>query len=314
MAYNKYSTARTENIADPATGINTSEFYDRNLLETAREKFIVSNFTSKKSIPKYEGSGAIFSYYEPIPKFVTPLVEGVAPTASTLAKVNIRATMGNYGAFVPFTDDLDIYGEDGARFKADVTSNLGGAAGETQEALIFAAIEASSTTIAFNGTAGQTVRDAELTLRKALGMNFTDMVTGSTNYGTSPVRAAYVGLVSVDGAALIENEAGYVSVENYGYSDGLLPNEVGTYKGVRVCESTLVEQNGAGHERMYVLAEESVFETGIRGMKKIQTIIKELGESGDDQLNQNGSVGSKFRLAVCTRPEWVCDCDLEVTI
>jgi len=311
MAYNKYETGRAENVANQATGINTSEFYDRNLLETAREKFIVSNFTSKKTIPKYEGNGVIFSYYEPIPKFDTPLAEGIAPIGSALSKVNIRANMGNYGTFVPFTDDLDIYGEDGARFKSDVTSNLGGAAGETQESLIFAAIEASSTTIAFNTTAGQTVRDAELTLRKALGEKFTTMVTGSTNYGTSPVRAAYVGLVSVDGAVLIESESEYLSVENYGYSDGLLPNEVGTYKGVRVCESTLVEQNGAGHERMFVLAEESVFETGIRGMKKIETIIKDLGEVGEDQLNQNGSVGSKFRLAVATRPEWCCDCDLE---
>jgi len=311
MSYNKYSDGRAENVADSGTGINTSEFYDRNLLETAREKFIVSNFTSKKTMPKYEGNGVIFSYYEPIPAFTTPLAEGISPAASTLSKVNIRATMNGYGAHVPFTDDLDIYGEDGARFKSDVTSNLGGAAGETQEMLIFAAIEASSTTIAFNVSAGQTVRDAELTLRKALGAKFTTMITGSTNYGTSPVREAYVGLVSVDGAVLIENDADFISVENYGYSDGLLPGERGSYKGVRVCESTLVEQNAAGHERMFVLAEESVFETGIRGMKKIQTIIKELGENGNDSLNQNGSVGSKFHLAVACRPEWLCDCDLE---
>ncbi len=38
MAYNSYGAGRTENIADSGTGINTSEYYNRNLLENAREK------------------------------------------------------------------------------------------------------------------------------------------------------------------------------------------------------------------------------------------------------------------------------------
>ncbi len=51
-AYTTYSGGRANNIADNKTGINTGEWYDRNLLENAREKFIVSNFTAKKSLPK----------------------------------------------------------------------------------------------------------------------------------------------------------------------------------------------------------------------------------------------------------------------
>jgi len=311
--YNSYTQGRANNTADNKTGINKKEWYDRNLLENARENFIVSNFTAKKSTPKYEGNGVIFSYYEHIPAFPTPLVEGAPQgTGATLNKVNVRATLDTYGEFVPFTDDLDIYGEDGARFKKDVTSNLGGAAGETQEGLIFDAMAASNTAIAFTTGIEQTLDLAETSLRKAIGKKFTSMITGSTKYATSPIDPAYVGFVSIDGANLVKSSADFVPVRKYGYSDGLLPNEIGSHKGIRICETTLMKQNG-GKERMFVIAEEAVAEVGIRGMKKIETIIKELGSAGTkDALNREGAVGSKFRLAaVVLRPDHVCDVALQ---
>lgn len=311
--YNSYSQGRANNIADKKTGLNTYEWYDRNLLENARERFIVSNFTAKKSLPKFEGKTAIFSYYEHIPAFTTPLVEGAAQgPGATLSKVNVRAQVEAYGEFVPFTDDLDIHGEDGARFKKDVTTNLGGAAGETQEKLIFAACEATNTPIAFNSSVESTLKDAETSLRKALGKKFTSMITGSTKYSTSTIRPAYVGFVTVDGANILETTPGFIPVDRYGYSDGLLPNEVGSFRGIRFCETTLLGQNG-GKEQAIVLAEEAVAEVGIRGMKKIETIVKELGSAGTaDALNRQGAIGSKFRLGVAVlRPDWVCQVALQ---
>ena len=97
MSYNSYKQGRDENDADNKTGINTAEWYDRNLLETARGKFVISNFTSKKTLPKFEGNGVIFSYYSPIPKFDNPLAEGSSGTDIALSKINIRATMSTYG-------------------------------------------------------------------------------------------------------------------------------------------------------------------------------------------------------------------------
>jgi len=316
MGYNSYTDGRNNNISDDKTGINTKEFYDRNLLMNARENFIISNFTAKKSAPKYEGKGVIFSYYEHIPAFTTPLVEGAAqgPGAS-LAKVNVRTTLETYGEFVPFTDQLDIHGEDGARFKKDVTSNLGGAAGETQETLLINAAMASNTSIVFDTDIATTVRAAETSLRKALGKKVKKMITGSTNYSTTTVREAYVGFVSVDGANLLDAMPGFLPVDKYGYTDGLLPNEVGSYKGVRYMESTLVPQKAGTNpvEQAIIMAEESLAEVGIRGKGKIQTIIKELGSAGTaDALNTKGSVGSKFIMAAVTlRPDWICQVEIE---
>ncbi len=315
--YNTYNQARANNVADNATGINTKEFYDRNLLENAREKFIISNFTAKKSTLKYEGNGVVFSYIKNIPAFTTPLVEGAAQgSGASIEKVNIRTTLATYGEFVPFTDDLDIYGEDGARFKKDVTSNLGGAAGETQELLLIAAAEASNTAITFNADTATTLDDAEMSLRKAIAGKFTSMITGSTKYSTAPIDPAFVGFVSIDGARLMKSVDGWVPVRKYGYSDGLLPNEIGSYEGIRVCESVLIPQKlGATPvEQMIVLGEEALAEVGIRGLKKIETIIKDLSAGGaaDNALNTQGSIGSKFRMAAVTlRPEWCCQVEIE---
>ncbi len=315
MAYNSYATGRSENVSDGGTGINTSEYYDRNLLENAREKFIISNFTAKKSFPKYEGKGVIFSYYEHIPAFPTPLVEAAAQGAgASLAKINVKTNMEVYGEFVPYTDDLDIHGEDGARFKKDVTSNLGGAAGQTQEELIFAAAEASNTAIVYNTSLEQTLKDAELSLRKALATKFTSMITGSTKYSTTTVRPAYVGFVTPDGAMLMEGTPGWKPVEDYGYSDGLLPNEVGSFRGIRMCETTLLGQKSGSTpvEQMILLGEEALAEVGVRGLKKIQSIHKELGSAGTaDALNREGAIGSKFRLAAVTlRPDHLCQVEI----
>jgi len=311
--YNSYTTGRSNNTTDAKTGLNTKEWYDRNLLENAREKFIVSRFTAKKSTPKYNGNQVIFSYYKHIPIFDTPLVEGAAQgNGAKLEKVNIKTKLDVYGEFVPFTDDLDIYGEDGATFKKDVTSNLGGAAGQTQETLIFASIAAANTVIAFNSDVPTTLDDAEESIRMAIGTKFTTMITGSTKYSTEPIAPAYVGFVSVKGARIVRAASGFIPVRKYGYSDGLLPNEIGSYEGIRICESTLVPKK-ATKERMLVLAEEAVAEVGIRGKRKIETIIKELGSAGTgDALNRNGAVGSKFRMAaVVLREDHVCDVALE---
>jgi N4-gp56 family major capsid protein len=310
MAVYSYGAQRTINENDPTKGINTYEFYDRNLLENAREEFIISNFTSKKSMPKYEGDGVVFSYYEHLDTFETPLTEGQTPTSSVLEKVNVRGKMNQYGSFVPYTDIVNIHGEDGARFISDVTQNLGGAAGQTQEKIIIDTIIGEATQIVFDTDLATTFKTAELSLRNSLAAKFKTMITGSVNYGTTPVRPAYVGIVSPDGAAALESTPGYKGVEEYGYSDGLLPNEVGSYRGIRFCETTLMPNDTTGGTpgklQAIILAEEAVAEVGIRGMKKIQTIIKELGSAkADDYLNQNGSVGCKFHLAAVTlRPDW----------
>ena len=312
MAYNSYQAGRAENTADNSTGINSKEWYDRLLLETAHEKFLLSNFTSKKSSPKFEGNGVVFSRYEPFDTFGDSLAEGETPPGTSLVKVNVRATISTYGAYVPLTDDLLTYGEDSNNIKSDIVKNLGKAAGQTQEELIIAAILGDATQIVFDADIAQTLKVSELALRNALADKFTSMITGSTKYSTTTVRPGYAGFVSPDGAMLLEGIPGYTPVDKYGYSDGLLPNEVGSYRGVRYMETTLMPDSVDGKLQAIIMGEESVAEVGIRGKKKVESIMKELGSGAGDYLNREASVGSKFKSGTCIlRNDWVVVAQLE---
>ncbi len=296
---------------------NTKFSYDRNLLRRAREAFIISGFTAKKTAPKYNGDTVKFSRYDNIAANTTALTEGVVPASVDVSKVNISATVAQYGQHTAYTDDLDVYSEDGKVFVKEVTDNLGEASGETQETLLFTTAEGTTNATVFTTDIATTVQNVELGLRQNLGKKFKSMITGSTNYATSTIREAYVGFVTPVGALLMEAVPGFVSVDKYGYSDGLLPNEVGSYRGIRYCETTLLgTRTGVTNptiEQAIILAEEGLAEVGIRGKGKIEAIVKPLGSAGTaDPLNQTGSIGSKFRFAsVILKDEWVAQADLE---
>jgi len=289
--------------------------YDRNLLRRAREAFIISNFTAKKTSPKYNGDTVKFSRYDNIAANTTALTEGVVPSSVDVSKVNISATLANYGQFTGYTDDLDVYSEDGKVFVKEVTDNLGEASGETQETLLFTTAGGTTNKVTFATDIATGLQAAELGFRNNLGKKYKKMVTGSVNYETRPIKEGYVGFVTPEGALMLEGVPGFVTVEKYGYADGLLPNEVGSYRGVRYCESILVGQKPGSTpvERAIILAEEGLAEVGIRGKGKIEAIVKPLGSAGTaDPLNQTGTIGSKFRFAsVILKDEWVCEIELE---
>lgn len=308
MATTKYTG--TSNLSSPSDALsaNTLQAYNRNLLRRAVENFVISKFTAKKTQPKFEGKSAVFSVYNQIPAsaFTTAvLADGVTPASTSLTKKSIKADIANYGTYVEFTDEVSLYHEDGAILIKEASDNLGAGAGTAMENLLFAEAIANA------GIDGVTVSPAtteagldavETQLRKNLGAKFKAMITGSTNYGTSPIREGYVAFVHPDDVLAVEALSGYVSVEKYGYSDGLIPNEIGSRRGIR-----FVETVNATAGVILVLADEALGEVSVRGVGKMQTIVNGLGSSGSaDPLSQRQTVGVKFAFAPkVLRPEWV---------
>lgn len=300
----------TSNLTNPNDSLsaNTLQSYNRNLLRRAVEKFVISAFTAKKTQPKYEGKSAVFSVYNQIPAtaFTTAvLADGTTPAATALTKKSIKADIANYGAFVSFTDEVSLYHEDGAILIKESTDNLGAGAGTATEKLLFAEAIANAgidfVTVAPASTEAG-LDGAETQLRKNLGMKFKSMITGSTSASTSPIREAYVAFVHPDDVLKVEAMPNYVSVEKYGYSDGLIPNEIGSRRGVRFVETT-----NATAGTIVILAEEGLGEVSVRGVGKMQTIVNGLGSAGSsDPLSQRQSVGVKFAFSPkVLRPEWV---------
>ncbi len=304
----------TDNIAAPTDVIstNTQQMYDRNLLRRAVEQFVISKFTAVKAQPKHNGKSAVFSIYDQIADTVftgAVLADGTTPSATDLTKTSVKADITNHGAFVELTDEVDLYHEDGKIIVKEATDNLGAAAGTAIEKTLFAEAVAGAgidivTVPPADTWAG--LRTAETTLRTNLGKKFKKMITGSKNTDTKTIREAYIGFchptdtvnLEYNGAEVTE----FTTVDNYGYSDGIMDNEVGSYRGIRFIETV-----NAPVGVLIVMAEESLGEVSVRGKGRIQTIVKGFASGGtEDALNQRQSVAAKYQLAAkVLRPTWI---------
>ncbi len=308
---NKFTN--TNNVSNPSDSLsaNTLQSYNRNLLRRAVEKFVISKFTAKKTQPKFEGKTAVFSVYDQIPAsaFTTAiLADGVTPASTDITKKSIVANIANYGAFTEFTDEVSLYHEDGAQLIKESTSNLGDGAGTAIEALLFAELEANAGVDFLTTPEASTIiglDNAETQLDVNLAEPFKSMITGSKNTDTKTVREAYVGFVNKADVLAIEGLDGFIPVAQYGYSDGLMPNEFGSRRGVR-----FVKTNNAAAGQISILGEEALGEISVRGIGKMKTIVKGLGSAGSsDPLDQRQTVGAKFAISPkMLRPEWAAIC------
>ncbi len=126
-------------------------------------------------------------------------------------------------------------------------------------------------------------------MRKANAPKFTSIKTGSTKVGTKPVNAGWYGFFSIDDADLARAAADFLSVEDYGYTDGIVPNEIGVIKslGLRIVETEFVTDGEA-----LFLGEGGLGSLGLGGKNRISYMVQELGSEGSlDPLKQRGSTG-----------------------
>ena len=89
-------------------------FYDRQLLESAKTRFVHARFGQKRPIPKNNGKRVEFrrwNLFEP-DEAMEPLQEGITPTGQLLSQTDVEASVCQYGAYVEVSDLLDMTGYD----------------------------------------------------------------------------------------------------------------------------------------------------------------------------------------------------------
>ncbi len=267
---------------------------ERKALENAQEVFILDKFTDKKSMPQKNGNALKFHRWEHIDETeVHQLTEGVTPASTELVRVSIEGTLKRQGAWIPFTDELMEQHENAGEFHKQAGAELGYSLGRVLErdafdlALAGAGVTVPTTNI-----------DADLKLvRKALRVanapKFTSIKNGSTKVGTKPVNAGWYGFTSVNDADAFRGAADFLSVEDYGYTNDIAPNEVGAIKslGLRIIETDFVADGNA-----LFLGEGGLASLGLGGKNRIEYITQELGSEGStDALKQRGTSGVKSR-------------------
>ena len=283
-------------------------FYDRLLLVKAVPLFVHTRWAQIRNIPKGQGKVIKFRRYSLLTAATTPLTEGVTPTGSQLSITDVPATVKWYGDYITFSDELLL-----TTFDPILTENaqiLGVQYSDTIDQLTRNVL-AAGTTIQYASTATardevtsamkitkSEVQETVKTLKVNLAKRITSQVDASNGFNTSPIPAAYIGIVHPNTTFDLKNVPGFVRVEEYGQKKAL-SGEVGTLDEVRFIETTnakVFEDAGSGSIDVYgtLILGANAYGTTRISTAAVQNIIKPLGSAGSaDPLNQRQTHGWK---------------------
>lgn len=287
-----------------ASGVNN--FYDRMMLKAARPLLVHLRWAQVKDIPRNSGQVIKFRRYSVLAVNTTALSEGVSPSGTSLTVTDITATPAQYGDFITLTDYLVFTTLD--PILTETADLLGQQAGNSLDQ-IARDVMVAGTTVQYASTATTTntvsaamtltraeVREAVRTLQGNDAKKITRMVNPSTGFNTSPINAAYVGIISHNTLFDLKDEQGFTPVEEYASQSNVMEGEVGAMDDVRFVMTT----NGSTTtgtlttvHRTMILAQDYYGISRISG-EAMRNIVKPLGSAGTaDPLDQRSTSGWK---------------------
>lgn len=288
-----------------------NNFYDRSLLTKAVPAFIHNRFAQVRDIPRNSGTNIIkFRRYGLLTANTTALTEGVTPSGTSLSHTDLVATVSQYGDYVTLTDIVSMETLD--PILTETSELLGIQAGDTIDQLC-RDVAAATTTKQYASTAAGTstvssamkltrdeVKQAVRTLHTNNAHVITSMINPSTGYNTTPIDAAFIGIISEDTLYDLDDATGWIPVEKYSNRNGVMPNEVGSLAGVRFLMTTNAKvrsSEGLGSIDVHstlIFGENALAQTRISG-ETLKNIIKPLGSAGTaDPLDQRATSGWKL--------------------
>lgn len=277
-------------------------FYSDYLIDMAQPELVHDQFGQKHPIPMGGGKTIEFRKYDPLPKALTPLTEGVTPDGQKLSMGVVTATVKQYGGFIELSDILLLTAVDNNLVQA--TKLLGAQAGRTLDTITREVLN-GGTNVQY--AEGQVSSRAELTGGNADGTGnhylTVDAVRKAVRFlkvmNAPKVDGCYVGIIHPDVSYDLMNDPKWVNVKTYADPEGIYAGEIGRIEGVRFVESSeakVFKGEGAGGRDVYstlILGADAYGVTEISG-GGLQHIVKQLGSAGTaDPLDQRATAGWK---------------------
>ena len=258
-------------------------FYDRQLLESAKTRFVHAKYGQKRPIPKNSGKRVEFRKWNLFDAndAMEALQEGVTPASQALSQSNVEVEVAQYGAYVEVSDLLDMTGYDQVIsesaeqiYSGEIGRLFGVVFVESTEAKVFSqsvlnkvktATSSSKTFVLKNSP-----KDAEAAYLSTAGNK---IKIGTAEYTVASFDAATNTVTLSDNATLTADAIVYS--EDAGSIDG-------TTKAGADVHSTLIFGKDA-----YGIVD-------VGGSGALQIIIKPHGSAGtSDPLDQRATVGAK---------------------
>jgi N4-gp56 family major capsid protein len=193
------------------------------------------------------GPDAIASANFSIPVAITPLVEGVTPTGSTLTNQDYTVQLYQYGDFMTMTDVIEDTHTD--PILQQMTDILGESAASTVETLRFNVLKAGTNVFYANAVVGRSSVITTIALadqrRVTTGLNrqnakkITTVVASTADFNTKSVEASYMAITHPDLESDVRNMTGFIPVASYGPHTSPFEGEIGSVEQVRYLTSTI---------------------------------------------------------------------------
>jgi N4-gp56 family major capsid protein len=302
------------------------EFYNRTLLEAARNNVLHDRFGVMKPMPLNSGEQPKFRRYELIATQTEPLVEMVVPDPASVTKTDINGQLEQHGNYTKFSDYVTMTSQD--KVLTELSDLMGKNAGDSLDLMFRDKLQAASSIYYANGVAAGgagtpyanvTAKLSAADLRKiirALKKNnakpFKELVAGTDKVGTQPIAAAYFAIVDsyteYDLKAILGSS--FIPVRNYSRPEVAYPEEIGAFEEIRFLSSEnakVYTDAGALHvggqksttgvnddvHIMLIFGQEAYGVCPLGG-KSAEIIVKALGSAGaEDPMNQYGTVAWK---------------------
>ena len=279
-------------------------YYSGYLIDMAEPKLVHDQFGQKVPIPKNKGKVIEFRKYDPLPKALTPLTEGVTPNGQKLDVKTVTTEVKQYGGFIELSDIVQLTAIDNNLVQA--TKLLGGQAGRTLDT-ITREVLAGGTNVQF--AEGQVESRAELVGGKEEGNHYltVDAIRRAVRYlkkmNAETINGSYVGIIHPDASYDLMSDPKWINVKTYSDPEGIYQGEIGKIENVRFVETSeakIFEGEGKDGVDVYatlIIGDNAYGTTEISG-GGLQHIVKQLGSAGTaDPLNQRATAGWKATKA-----------------
>ncbi len=228
----------------------------RELLLSAKIRCPFYFGTNQGQLEKNAGTDSVkWERIENLTAVTTPLTELTGsltlPTRSSVQPTitPITAAMQKFGNVIQITEELELMSVNAraSKFMGVLGENAGQSYNAVMEA-VFSGCSAGQTrwgngvasdVLTITAMAANDIQYAANLINRQGGMKFHPDGFGSTNIGTAPVRAAYMGICHVDVSEDLRAITGWQDVTEYGGYVATFPNEIGHCKGVRWSETEL---------------------------------------------------------------------------
>lgn len=292
--------ANTNVTTDTGLSGEMKTFYCDSLIDSAEPKLVHDQFGQKHPIPKNGGKVIEFRKFDPLPKALTPITEGVTPKGKKLTMGVITAEIKQYGDFMELSDVLELTAIDNNLVVA--TSLLGSQAGRTLDT-ITREVLCGGTNVQY--AEGQVASRAALVGGAATGNCYltVDAIRRAVRFlrvmNAETEGDSFVAIIHPDCAYDLMRDPEWQKPHDYVDTENIYTGEIGKIAGCRFVQTTEAKKfvsAGASGRDVYatlVLGKNAYGITEIEG-GGLQHIVKQLGSAGTaDPLNQRSTAGWK---------------------